>query len=126
MGNSLHCIVKNKIVWYGFLFGFSITLNDKIKILPLKGSNCFIALVQLPLRFFFSLSELVTLQMRNANTVETIWSCCLKNTTKQHFTRSYVVSFSSSPPFFGEEQCSLILQVCQGVAWGRSVPVKEL
>lgn len=106
MGNSLHCILKNKVVWFGFLFCFYITLNDKIKILPLEGSDCFIALVQLPLRvlfFFFSLSELVTLQMRNANTMETIW-------------RSYVVSFSSSPPVLGEEQCSLILEVCQDVA----------
>lgn len=96
MGNSLHCILKNKIVWYGFLFGFYITLNDKIKILPLEGSNCFVALVQLPLRFFFSLSELVTLQMRNANTVETIWSCCLKNTTKQCFTRNCLLFLFTS------------------------------
>lgn len=51
--NSLHCILKNKVVWCGFLFGFFITLNDKIKILPWKGSNYFIALVQLPPRFFF-------------------------------------------------------------------------
>lgn len=124
VGNSLHCILKNKVVWCGFLFGFFITLNDKIKILPWKGSNYFIALVQLPPRFFFSLSELVTLQMKNANTL--IWSCCLKNTTKQWFATSYVISLSSSPPFFGEEQCCLILQVCQDIVWGGSVLVKGI
>lgn len=74
--------------------------------------------------FFFSLSELVTLQMKNANTLT--WSCCLKNTTKQWFATSYVISLSSSPPFFGEEQCCLILQVCQDVVWGGSVLVKGI
>lgn len=53
VGNSLHCILKNKVVWHGFLFGLNIILNDKIKILALEGSNYFIALVQLPPRFFF-------------------------------------------------------------------------
>lgn len=75
-------------------------------------------------KIFFSQSKLVTLQMKNANTL--IWSCFLKNTTKQWFTTSYVISLFSSPPFFGEEQCCLILQVCQDVVWGGSVLVKGI
>lgn len=75
--------------------------KDSIIILSLKSSNYVINLVQLPLSCLPplpppNLSDLVTLQMWNANTFRL--NCCLKNTTKQRFTLSYISVLSTSLP----------------------------
>lgn len=66
---------------------------------PWKSSGCFIALVQLPLGwfvFFFPLSELVTLQMGNANTRSL--RCCLESTTEQRFALRELICLPAHLP----------------------------
>lgn len=72
--------------------------------------------------FFFPsfLSELVTLQMWNANTLTL--SCCLKNATNQRFSLRCVSAFPLHLPSSEKNNAVCLLQ---DVIWGRTVLVKR-